>query len=282
VIRQRPFIQCDVFSSVATKGNGLAVVNDADDLSSEQMQSFAAWTNLAETTFILRSDDPTADYKLRIFSPVREMLFAGHPTLGSCAAWHHWGGEPKTKGVVIQECGIGLVDNYIGSSRVALVAPDTTIDTLPSERLEGIVKKLGSAPHKIVGSARLENGPVWNALELEDAETVLGINSARVRYDDFGPIGFLGVTRDQAKIDFNVRMLAPSSGMTEDPITGSLNAALAKWLFSQGRLNDSLISAQGQKIGREGRVYVKLVNRDDGKITIGGNTQILIEGHVLL
>lgn len=257
MIRQRPFIQCDVFSSVATKGNGLAVVNDADDLSSEQMQSFAAWTNLAETTFILRSDDPTADYKLRIFSPVREMLFAGHPTLGSCAAWHHWGGEPKTKGVVIQECGIGLVDIYIGGSRIAFVAPDTKIDTLPSERLEGIVKKLGIARHKIVGSAR-------------------------VRYDDFGPIGFLGVTRDQAEIDFKVRMLAPSSGMTEDPITGSLNAALAKWLVSQGRLNDSLISAQGQKIGREGRVFVKLINRDDGKITIGGDTQILIAGHVLL
>ena len=141
MIRQRPFIQCDVFSSVATKGNGLAVVNDADDLSSEQMQSLAAWTNLAQTTFILGSDDPTADYKLRIFSPVREMLFAGHPTLRSCAAWHHWGGEPKTKGVVIQDCGIGLVDIYIGGSRVAFVAPDTKIDTLPSERLEGIVKK---------------------------------------------------------------------------------------------------------------------------------------------
>ena len=151
--------------------------------------------------------------------------------------------------MVIQECGIGLVDIYIGGSRIAFVAPDTKIDTLPSERLEGIVKKLGIARHKIVGSARLETGPVRNALELEDAETVLGINSARVRYDDFGPIGFLGVTRDQAEIDFKVRMLAPSSGMTEDPITGSLNAALAKWLVSQGRLNDSLISAQGQKIG---------------------------------
>ena len=153
---------------------------------------------------------------------------------------------------------------------------------MPPDRLQGITKKLGIARDKILGSARLENGPVWNAIELVDAEAVLNINSSLVKYGDFGPIGFLGINNDQSKVDFAVRMLAPSSGMAEDPITGSLNAALAKWLFSQGRLTNSLIIAQGEKIGREGRVYVDLLDRDEGQITIGGETQILIEGQVLL
>lgn len=282
MIRQRRFIQCDVFSSVATKGNGLAVVNDADDLSTAQMQSFAAWTNLAETTFILKPFDPNADYKLRIFTPVREMLFAGHPTLGSCAAWQRWGGQPKAKNTIVQQCGIGLVDVHLDDGRNAFVAPATKIETLPPDRLDGITKKLGITRDKVLGSARLENGPVWNAIELEDAEEVLNIDASLVKYSDFGPIGFLGINQDQSKVDFTVRMLAPSSGMAEDPITGSLNAALAKWLFSQGRLNNSLIIAQGEKIGREGRVYVDLLDTDEGHITIGGETQILIEGQVLL
>ena len=252
MIRQRPFIQCDVFSSVATKGNVLAVVNDADDLSTAQMQSFAAWTNLAETTFILKPRDPKADYKLRIFTPVREMLFAGHPTLGSCAAWQRWGGQPKAKNTVVQQCGIGLVDIHLDDGRNAFVAPATKIEALPPDRLDGITKKLGIPRDKILGSARLENGPVWNAIELVDAEAALNINSSLVKYGDFGPIGFLGINNDQSKVDFAVRMLAPSSGMAEDPITESLNAALAKWLFSQGRLTNSLIIAQGEKIGRGG------------------------------
>ena len=258
------------------------MVSDADDLSTTQMQSFAAWTNLAETTFILEPKDSSADYKLRIFTPVREMMFAGHPTLGSCAAWQRWGDEPKAKATAVQECGIGLVDIYLDGGRNAFVALDTKIDALPFERLDTIIKKLGVAENKIVGSAYLENGPVWTAIELDDVETVLNVDSFPIKYDDFGPIGFFAVNKAQPEIDFNVRMLAPSSGMAEEPITGALNAALAKWLLSQGRLNDSLIIAQGQKIGREGRVYVNLLKRDEGYITIGGETQILLEGHILL
>ena len=204
MIRQRRFIQCDIFSSVATKGNGLAVVNDADDLSTAQMQSFAAWTNLAETTFILKPDDPNADYKLRIFNPVREMLFAGHPTRGSCAAWQRWGGQPKAKNTIVQQCGIGLVDVHLDDGRNAFVAPATKIETLPPDRLDGITKKLGITRDKVLGSARLENGPVWNAIELEDAEEVLNIDASLVKYSDFGPIGFWGSTK------ISPRLILPS------------------------------------------------------------------------
>ena len=132
-MRKRKFIQCDVFSPVPTQGNGLAVIVDAEGLSDEQMKVFAAWTNLAETTFILPPEDPLADYKLRIFTPTGEMPFAGHPTLGGCAAWLHTGGVPQQKGLVRQECGVGIVDIDISSSSFAFVAPPTKIAPLPDQ-----------------------------------------------------------------------------------------------------------------------------------------------------
>ncbi len=85
-MRERRFIQCDVFTSMPTKGNGLAVVVDGEGSSDKEMQAFAAWTNLAETTLLLSPTKSEADYKVRTFTPRREMLFAGHPTLGSCAS----------------------------------------------------------------------------------------------------------------------------------------------------------------------------------------------------
>lgn len=282
VIRQRPFIQCDVFSSVATKGNGLAVVNDADDLSTEQMQSFAAWTNLAETTFILKPDDPAADYRLRIFTPSHEMPFAGHPTLGSCKSWQHWGGKPIRAGVIIQQCEVGLIEIHVDGNRNAFIAPPTQIEPLPYERLATVVSKLGISQAQVIKTALLRNGPIWNALELVDAEAVLAVEASGSKDPDLGFIGIFGQDNSKDKVDYEVRMLEPATGMIEDPITGSLNAALAKWLFSQGRLKTSLTITQGQKIGRQGRVYVDLLDRDQGAIKIGGDTQILIEGHVLL
>ena len=113
-MQARRFIQCDVFTPIPTLGNALAVVVDGEGVSEESMRQFAAWTNLAETTFILPPQDLAADYKLRIFSPTREMLFAGHPTLGSCAAWLHCGGKAREPGIVRQECGVGIVPVAFG------------------------------------------------------------------------------------------------------------------------------------------------------------------------
>ena len=107
---KRRFIQCDVFTDTPYKGNPLAVVVDGEGLSDQQMQQFANWTNLSETTFLLKPQNPKADYKVRIFTPQIEMPFAGHPTLGSCAAWLDADGAPAEPGKVIQECQIGLVE----------------------------------------------------------------------------------------------------------------------------------------------------------------------------
>jgi len=279
--RQRRFVQCDVFTSTPTKGNALAVVVDAQGMSIEAMASFARWTNLAETTFLLPPEDPGADYKVRIFTPTREMPFAGHPTLGSCAAWLHNGGIAKTKNCVKQECAIGIVDIDLSGTRPAFVAPPTQIDPLPEKNRNLILGKLDLSLDQIVNAAKLNNGPEWQVLELASASDVLNVKSSEVRWPDFKAIGLIGRHTTPSECDYEVRMLAPSSGMSEDPITGSLNAAIAHWFNKQQRLTDDLLIAQGSSIDRQGRVHISK-SSDDNRILIGGDTHVLIEGTVVL
>ena len=278
-MKNRRFIQCDVFSPVPTQGNGLAVVVDAEGLSDEQMQTFASWTNLAETTFLLPPTESTVDYKVRIFSPTREMLFAGHPTLGSCASWLHTGGKPKQAGLVRQECGVGIVEIDISGDKHAFVAPPTKIEILPNQQLQAIINVLEIPTEKVLHSALLDNGPVWQVLQLKRAEDVLALDSSRVKWPAYKALGFIGAHSPGAECDYEVRMLAPSSGMSEDPITGSLNAALAQWMRTEGRLTQAVTVAQGTNINRHGRVSIK---PDGERIFIGGEVHILIEGNITL
>ncbi len=280
-MRQRRFIQCDVFTPTPTRGNALAVVVDGDGLSDDAMQTFAAWTNLAETTFLLPPSDPRADYRVRIFTTVREMPFAGHPTLGSCAAWLHAGGASREPARVYQECAIGLVAIDIDDPlRLAFGAPPTEIRSLADGQLARIAAALEIPVDAIVASAELDNGPVFQALQLTDAGAVLALDASRVRWPEFRSIGVIGAHAGGAECDYEVRMLAPSSGMREDPITGSLNSALAHWLQARGLLERPLLIAQGTQIGRNGRVYVE--PKPGGEIAIGGQTHILVDGTVLL
>ncbi len=280
-MKNRRFVQCDVFSPIPTQGNGLAVIIDAEGLSDTQLQLFAAWTNLAETTFLLPPIDPVADYRVRIYTPVQEMLFAGHPTLGSCAAWLHTGGIPKRQGVVRQECGIGIVEIDISEKEYAFVAPPTKIEPLLDRDYKAILEALEISPDIVLDTATLDNGPVWHTLQLKGAEHVLSVDSSRVKGPVFESIGLIGAHPGGAECDYEVRLLAPPTGMLEDPITGSLNAALAHWMHADGRLTRPVTVAQGTKINRHGRVSIR---PDDGgeKILIGGDTHIIIEGTVKL
>ena len=278
---QRRFIQCDVFTSVPTRGNGLAVVVDGEGLSDEAMQAFAAWTNLAETTFLMAPTTEAADYKVRIFTPKREMLFAGHPTLGSCASWLRAGGKSQSEGVVRQECGVGIVDIDVSGGVPAFAAPPTTIAPLPPDKLAAITSALGLSHERILRTVQLANGPVWQVLELASAADVLAADSSKIRYPEFVGIGLIGAHPPGAECQYEVRMLAPSSGMSEDPITGSLNAALTQWMYGSGHWHDPVTVAQGTCLGRQGRVFIR---RDDstGIVWIGGHTRILIEGTLTL
>lgn len=266
-----------MFSAVATKGNGLAVVVDGDGLSDEQMQDFAAWTNLAETTFLTKPTSPGADYALRIFTPGREMPFAGHPTLGSCAAWLHYGGMPGEAGRVRQQCAIGIVEIDVSGAVPAFVAPPTKVAPLPEADLARLTKALGLEPAQITRAAQLDNGPVWQVFELRSAADVLAIDADQVRWPEFVALGVVGPYPAGADADYEVRNLAPSSGMSEDPITGSLNAAIVQWMQAEGRLDRDLVMSQGTCLGCEGRVFVQ---RRDDRVMIGGHVNVLIEGTV--
>jgi PhzF family phenazine biosynthesis protein len=275
---KRRFIQADVFSNDPTLGNGLAVVVDADGMTNAQMQAFAVWTNLAETTFLLPPTDPAADYRVRIFTPAREMLFAGHPTLGSCAAWQHVGNTPHTQGIVRQECAIGIVDIDVSGPVPAFVAPPTQSQPMPIEDQTRLMNAMGISQDQVLSAVQLDNGPVWNLFELTSAAEVLAVDATRVRWPDHQGLALFGAYENGAACQFETRNIAPSSGMSEDPITGSLSAAIGCWLQSQGRLPDSAIAAQGTAIGRTGRVHFSQSPAFPGKVLIGGAVNILIQG----
>ena len=281
-MHQRHFMQCDVFSQTPTRGNALAVVIDGEGIDDATMQAFAAWTNLAETTFLLPPDDPVADYRVRIFTPVREMKFAGHPTLGRCACWLKSGGQPRDPGVVRQQCNIGIVEIDMTGEFPAFVAPPTTIAAMDTVLEESIIDTLKINRGTLKNTAQLENGPTFQAFELDSAAAVLALDSSRVRWPQFKAIGVIGAHPSGAPVDYEVRMLAPSSGMSEDPITGSLNAALAQWFATQGRLNGGLRITQGTNINREGLVLWQPDQTNAKLIRIGGHTEILIEGTINL
>ncbi len=266
-----------MFSAVPTKGNGLAVVVDADGLTDHQMQSFAAWTNLAETTFLTKPTAPGADYAVRIFTPGREMPFAGHPTLGSCMAWLHTGGVPAEAGVVRQQCAIGIVEIDVTGPVPAFVAPPTKVIPMADADLTRYAQALDLRPEQVVRATQLDNGPVWQLLELTSAEDVLAIDASRVSWPEFVALSVVGPYPNGAGADYEVRNLSPSSGMIEDPITGSLNAAIAQWMRAEGRLTRDLVMSQGTQIGRVGRVFVR---PDADRVMIGGHVNVLIEGTV--
>ena len=289
---KRRFIQCDVFTDTPYKGNPLAVVVDGEGLSDQQMQQFANWTNLSETTFLLKPQNPKADYKVRIFTPQIEMPFAGHPTLGSCAAWLDADGTPAEPGKVIQECQIGLVEIDISNSPPAFTAPDTRSEPLSDAEASHLAAIINVPSEKVFSAVMLDNGPQWLVLELDSAATVLGIDANKISGEAVVSAGGRGVSclgvlgayahgtnnSSNQHVDFEVRLFASEAGIVEDPITGSLNAAIAMWLDSESRLAEKTLVSQGTALGRSGRLLIRRLGSAD--IQIGGQSHILIRGEV--
>ena len=285
----RTFKQVDVFTATAYRGNPVAVVLDGQALSTEQMQDFTNWTNLSEATFVLPPTQPGADYLLRIFCPGRELPFAGHPTLGSCHAWLEAGGQPKGEHVV-QECGVGLVKLKRDGRHLAFAAPPLLKGgPLPEADVALIARGLGISRNEIVGHAWCDNGPKWRGVLLRSAEQVLALKPdgallAGLDVGVIGPRGKVGVAGARAADDecaFEVRAFFPgNNGITEDPVTCSLNAALAQWLIGAGLAPDRYVASQGTALGRAGRVHVQ---RDAaGDTWIGGASVTCITGTVAL
>jgi PhzF family phenazine biosynthesis protein len=291
-MRQRPFQQVDVFTATPYLGNPLAVVLDGADLSTEAMQQFTNWTNLSEATFVL---PPTpegraagADYRVRIFCPGRELPFAGHPTLGTCHAWLRAGGQPRTPGRIVQECGVGLVTLRQDGERLAFAAPpQIRSGPLAEEDVALIARGLGVARADILHHAWCDNGPHWRGVMLRSAEQVLALQPnatvlAGLDVGVVGPRGKVGVVgaSDAEGIAFEVRAFFPgNNGLAEDPVTGSLNAALAQWLIGAGLAPTRYVASQGTALGRAGRVHVE---QDGEQIWIGGHSVTCMHGEVRL
>ena len=275
------FKQLDVFSRVALKGNPLAVVFGADSLSDQQMADFANWTNLSETTFLLTPRDPRADYRVRIFTTLTELPFAGHPTLGSCYAWLQAGGIPKGE-EIIQECEIGLVRIRRQGDELAFIAPPLLrAGTVDAPLLERVRLGLGLEPGAIVRSQWVDNGAGWLAVMLADRDQVLALQPdySQLLGLAVGVIAPCDGGRDDVDAQFEVRAFIAGDGAQEDPATGSLNAGLAQWLLGEGLAPERYVVSQGTAIGRAGRIHVE---RQGTEIWMGGAVSVCIDGRVQL
>ncbi len=275
------FKQLDVFSRVALKGNPLAVVFDADSLTDLQMADFANWTNLSETTFLLTPRDPRADYRVRIFTTLKELPFAGHPTLGSCNAWLQAGGIPQGDDI-IQECEIGLVRIRRQGDELAFIAPPL-LRTGPVEAplLERVRRALGLSAEAILRSQWVDNGAGWLALMLGSRDEVLALQPdyAQLLGLAVGVIAPCDPARDEVDTQFEVRAFVAGDGAQEDPATGSLNAGVAQWLLGEGLAPPRYRVSQGTALGRAGRISVE---RHGDDIWIGGAVAVCIDGRLQL
>lgn len=273
----RRYDAVDVFTAVPRKGNALAIVHDATGLSDATMQSFANWTALSETTFLLPPTDAKADYRVRIFTPDRELPFAGHPTLGTCHAWLAAGGKPRNPTEIVQQCGAGLVRVRRDGTRLAFAAPPQTRSGEPdAATLADIARSLKIPRESIRAAQWVSNGPDWVAVMLGSRDELLALKPdfATQKPRDIGAVApFPKGSAEQ----FELRAFIAGSGPNEDPVTGSLNAGVAQWLIGAGLAPERYTAVQGTALKRDGRVYVE---RRGADIWIGGDCAPLIQGRV--
>ncbi len=274
----RDFRQVDVFTEAPCRGNPVAVGHDADGLSDDEMHLFARWTNLSETTFLLPPRDDRADYRVRIFTPGRELPFAGHPTLGTCHAWLEAGGRPADPGAIVQECEAGLIEVRPTGNQLACAAPPLRRGGRVEESLIARIAAILAIKRDDIADAQwADNGPGWVAVLLHSAEAVFALAPPDCDFD----LGVVGPYPPGSPEAFEVRAFFLKDGKTaEDPVTGSLNASLGQWLLGSGRATAPYVASQGTALGRRGRVHV--TTGEDGKIYVGGGTITLIAGAVRL
>ncbi len=307
-MKSRAFQQVDVFTDAAFLGNPLAVVLDGTDLSDAQMQAFARWTQLSETTFVL---PPTpkgaaggADYRVRIFTPGAELPFAGHPTLGTAHAWLQAGGQPRQSGQLVQECGVGLVTLKSVDGRWAFAAPPLQRQTPAPALLAEVLAALGLHADEVLAAQDLNNGPHWLGILIDSVDSLLalepdhaalkrlntkiGVAAKRqvstdrlIRRANREARAFAPSTRiNNDPTDLEVRAFAAPVGIAEDPVTGSLNASLAQWLMAEGHMPTRYSARQGTALGRAGQVFLSQDESD--QVWVGGDVVGCIQGSVTL
>jgi len=318
-VTTRRFKQVDVFTGTPYLGNPLAVVLDGSDLSDEEMQYFARWTNLSETAFLLPPSAAAAaagaDYQVRIFTTAHEMPFAGHPTLGSCHAWLEHGGAPQHPELIVQQCQVGLVRIRRSATQLAFAAPALTRSQPEPEAVARLAAALGLRHDQVLAAQYLSNGPRHFGLLLSSANAVLqlqpdlaalrlwmleagisGVGMAAVAAASTGnglirrsnrearAFGFAAPPAingaQPAQAQLEVRFFANDVMVNEDPVTGSFNASLAQWLIADGLAPTHYTATQGSCLGRLGQLHI---GQDEaGQVWVGGESVTCIDGHVNL
>lgn len=275
---QRSFKLIDVFHTQSLTGNPLAVIFDAEGLSTEEMQQITRWLNFSETTFLLPPISRDADYRVRIFTLDREMPFAGHPTLGTCHAWLEAGGKPRNSSRIVQECGAGLIPIRRDDDRLAFAAPKLIRSgSVDEQTLEEVAQVLRIKRVDIVDAQWADNGPGWVAVLLTSADAVLAVEPAR-QHPKRMDIGVVGLYPPGGPLAYEVRAIFSDHrrNLIEDPVTGSLNASVAQWLLTTGRAKAPYVASQGARVGRSGQVYI---DQDaDGTVWVGGKATALFSG----
>lgn len=284
------FSQVDVFTRQPCFGNPVAVVLDAATLTAADMQRIARWTNLSETTFVVPATDARADYRVRIFTPSSELPFAGHPTLGTAHALLEAGIISARNGELLQECGAGLIRLQVTDDDdgrwIAFDLPATTVSSLTDADGAELGSLLGAALSADVRPLLIDVGPRWIVAQLPDAEAVLALQPDLMRLKALSlAVGAVGVTvfGDYAPCEetrIEVRSFAPLHGINEDPVCGSGNGCVAAFLRETGqtaRVGTTLLSSQGQVVGRAGRIRLSLA---PDRITVGGQSVTCVNGRL--
>jgi PhzF family phenazine biosynthesis protein len=276
--RSRPFKQVDVFTAVPMLGNPVAVVLEAAGMSDADMQAFANWTNLSETTFVLPATDAVADYAVRIFTPRNELVFAGHPTLGTAHAVIEAGRAAPKGGKIIQQCKLGLIEVTVGSDQLSLKMPPHKVTAAPdpaglAAALDGVT--FGKGAPQVV-----DVGPHWVIAELDSVaavETLTPDLPALAAYDRAHHTTGITLFAVVSEAEIIVRTFAPLDGIAEDPVCGSGNGALAAYRLHTGAIRggDAYIAHQGRQVGRYGNVYIRVDAQD---IHVGGACVTCIDG----
>ncbi|WP_327592710.1 PhzF family phenazine biosynthesis protein [Streptomyces chartreusis] len=278
--RTRSFVQVDVFSTDPYSGNPVAVVLDGTDLTDEDMQRLARWTNLSETTFVLPPTVPEADYQLRIFTPEAELPFAGHPILGSARAWLDDDGTPQHADRIVQECAAGLVTVRRSEGTLSFAAPPRVRDgALDDAYLDQVVAAFGITRDRVLAHQWVDNGPGWAVVQLATAKEVLDLEPD-LSLIPTAMVGAIGAHPEGGGHQFELRTFAPGAGVAEDPACGSMNAGVGQWLTSTGAAPSTYRVSQGARLGRA--ATIEITADPDGTVWVGGAATVCIRGTITL
>jgi PhzF family phenazine biosynthesis protein len=283
--RKRAFAQVDVFTAVPLFGNPVAVVLDGAGLSDAHMQRFANWTNLSETTFVTPPTMDGADYAVRIFTPMTELPFAGHPTLGTAFAVMEAGLAKAKDGRLVQQCAVGLVELAVPDdwqrAGLSFRLPRYAQVTAPDSA--AIVAAIGSADSVKAAPSVVDVGPHWVIAEMVSADTVAQL------VPDLSAMAAYNIATDTTGVTvfakdgdgIVVRSFAPTDGLSEDPVCGSGNGAVAAYRLNAGQIGDgsAYVARQGAAMGRDGYVHIRIAG---DAIHVGGACVTCVVGDVLL